>query len=98
MIKKKHSIDGKTCEVTFTLPADPKIESICLCGEFNNWDMKSEPLKKDKNGNLSTTVILEAGKEYKFRYCADNTRWENDHEADSQVPNPFGSDDSVVKT
>ena len=84
--------------MTFTLPPDPNSESICLFGEFNNWDMKSKPLKKDKNGNLSTTAILKVGKEYKFRYCADNSRWENDPEADSYVPNPFGSDDSVIKT
>lgn len=98
MITKKYSTDGKTCELTFTLPADPNSESICLCGEFNNWDMSTEPLKKDKDGNLSATVILEASKEYKFRYCIDNSHWENDPDADSQVPNPFGSNDSVIKT
>lgn len=98
MIEKRNLKDGKTCEVTFTIPLDPKVKSVLLCGDFNDWNMDSESLKKDKNGNLSTKVILNKGREYKFRYCIDNSHWENDPDADSQVPNPFGSNDSVIKT
>lgn len=97
MIKKDYSKDGKTCKVTFILPSDIDAQSACVCGDFNNWDLESSSLQKDKDGNLSVTVKLEAGKEYKFRYCVDNSRWENDPDADSQIPNPFGSEDSVIK-
>ncbi|GIK61843.1 MAG: 1,4-alpha-glucan-branching protein [Ignavibacteriota bacterium] len=97
MIKKDYSKDGKTCKVTFIIPSDIDAQSACVCGDFNNWDLKSSSLQKDKDGNLSVTVKLEAGKEYKFRYCVDNSRWENDPDADAQIPNPFGSDDSVIK-
>lgn len=97
MIHKKYSADKKSCKVTFTLPANVDAKSACLCGDFNNWDMESAPMEKDKNGNLSAAIVLAAGQDYKFRYCIDNTRWENDPDADAQVPNPFGSEDSIVK-
>jgi len=38
------------------------------------------------------------GREYAFRYRVDGERWENDPGADKYVPNPFGSDNSVVVT
>lgn len=97
MIHKKYSADKKSCEVTFSLPASIETESACLCGNFNDWDPESTPMKKNEEGTLTTTVKLEAGTEYKFRYCIDNSRWENDPDADGQIPNPFGSEDSVIK-
>lgn len=97
MIHKKYSADKKSCKVTFTLPANVDAKSACLCGDFNNWDMESTPMKTDQNENLSATINLVAEQDYKFRYCIDNTQWENDPDADAQVPNPFGSEDSIVK-
>ncbi len=97
MIHKKYSADKKSCKVTFTLPANVDTKSVCLCGDFNNWDMESTHMEKDKNENFRATVDLAAGQDYKFRYCIDSTKWENDPDADAQVPNPFGSEDSIVK-
>ena len=42
------------------------------------------------------TMKLEAGKEYRFRYLIDGSRWENDWSADRYVPNRYGTDDSLV--
>ena len=54
-------------------------------------------MKSTKEGKFSTTVDLESGKEYQFRYLIDETRWVNDSEADKFVPTIYGdSDNSVV--
>jgi hypothetical protein len=50
-----------------------------------------------KDGRFSTTISLEAGQTYRFRYLVDGERWENDWGADGYVPNTFGSEDSIVK-
>ena len=97
MIHKKYSANKKSCKVTFILPTNVDAKSACLCGDFNNWDMESIPMKKDQDENLSVTINLAAGQDYKFRYCIDNSQWENDPDADAQVPNPFGGEDSIVK-
>jgi hypothetical protein len=53
-------------------------------------------MEYNEDGNFTLTLILEAGRSYRFRYCLDNSRWENDWEADGYEPNAFGSDDSLL--
>ncbi len=96
MLKKNYSKSGKICRVTFRLPAEVDSDSAFLCGEFNQWDVESTPMKKLKDGSFSVTVSLDAGQSYRFRYLLDNGRWENDWEADAYLPNQLGTDDSVV--
>jgi hypothetical protein len=50
-----------------------------------------------KDGKISTTVSLQAGETYRFRYLVDGERWENDWGADGYMPNPFGAEDSLIK-
>lgn len=95
-MKKTYAPSGKTCRVTFELPAEAEAQSVALCGEFNEWDKESHPLKPRKKGNFSLTLTLETGKSYRFRYWVDGDRWENDWEADAYIANAFGSEDSVV--
>lgn len=97
MIKRSYSKGGGACRVTFEVPAETNAETACLCGEFNEWDKTAHPMKRRKDGRFSLTVSLKPGQEYRFRYLLDDERWENDGDADAYVPNPFGSEDSVVK-
>ena len=95
-MKKEYSKTGRSCRVTFELPAEANAETAALCGEFNDWDASQHPLKRRKDGSFSTTVSLKPGSEYRFRYLVDGERWENDWGADKYLPNEFGSEDSVV--
>jgi hypothetical protein len=52
---------------------------------------------KRKDGRWSTTLSLESGKEYRFRYLLDGKNWENDWNADRYEMNAFGTEDSVVR-
>jgi 1,4-alpha-glucan branching enzyme len=97
MLKKTFSKTGETCRVTFIVPPEVDAQEVHLCGEFNDWNETSHPLKRRKDGRFTTTLTLETGHSYRFRYLLDNERWENDFTADAYVPNEFGSDDSVVK-
>ena len=54
-------------------------------------------MKKLKNGNYAVTLELKPGREYQFRYLIDESKWENDWNADKYVKSPYGdSDNSVV--
>ncbi len=86
------------CKVTFTLPKETGARTACLVGEFNAWNKHATPMKQNRNGSFSIALNLEADKDYRFRYWLDETRWENDWEADSYLPNGFDSEDSVVST
>lgn len=99
MIKKQFIKSKPVCKVTFTLPKESveTANEVAILGEFNNWDPKNAiSMKKQKDGSFRTTVELETGKEYAFRYLIDGEKWENDMEADKYETTPFGSENSVV--
>ena len=96
MLKKSYSKTGRSCRVTFKLPAENKATSVAVLGEFNSWSESAHPMARRKDGSFSTTLSLDAGQEYRFRYLLDGERWMNDNEPDAEVWNPFGGKDCVV--
>ncbi len=99
MVKKTYPKAKKgLCQVTFTLPDKAGDERAFLVGEFNNWDQHATPMKRAAAGSLSVTLNLASGRDYRFRYLLNETRWENDAHADRYVPNSFGSEDSAIST
>lgn len=95
-MRKSYTKTGRSCRVTFELPAETNAANAAICGEFNNWSTNENPLKKRKDGSFSTTLSLTPGNEYRFRYFIDGERWENDWEADDYRPNEFGTEDSIL--
>lgn len=97
-LKKQYLKTGNVCKVTFRLPKDaaPDAETVTIVGDFNDWNLTENKMKKLKNGDFTLTLDLPCDREYRFRYLVDANRWENDWFADKYVPNDFGADDSVV--
>ena len=79
--------------------ATNRSESICVVGDFNNWDIHANPMTKTKNEDWTTRLELERGKEYQFRYLIDESIWENDWDADRYVKSCYSDcDNSMVVT
>src|SRR5687768_704365 len=98
-IKKKILKNNQICKVTFEVPKEigKMAKTIHVVGEFNNWDRSASPMKSTKDGKFSTTIDLQTGREYQFRYLIDEDRWENDTEADRQELTIYGdSYNSVI--
>ena len=71
-------------KVKFILSADIVADATegLLLGEFNNWDIENGfTMKKAKDGSLMTTVSLEEGRAYQYRYLLNDGRWVNDQSA-----------------
>lgn len=100
MITKTPSHSPGKVRVTFEVPCSIWAESIHLVGDFNDWDQQAHPLKKMRRSDATRRITLEldAGREYQFRYLVDGQKWYNDWQADAYAPNPFGGDNSVVRT
>jgi 1,4-alpha-glucan branching enzyme len=103
MLKKKYVKSRKVSKVTFELPKTElpeaiEAESAYLVGDFNGWDPAATPMKRDKKGIFRTTVELEPGQEYQFRYLVNGEQWCNDWRADAYVPSGLGGDNCVVLT
>jgi len=90
----KRAPKTETVKVAFTLPAEVDANQVALCAEFNDWSPATR-LTRSGDGSWQTTVALAPGA-YRYRYLIDNTRWENGWDADDYVPNPYGSDDSII--
>jgi len=97
MKKQLVAENSDVCEVTFELPADVNAQTACVVGEFNDWDPEAHPMTRGEDGSFAVIVSLKPGQAYCYRYLLDDGRWENDFAADAYVPNPYGSDDSVVQ-
>ncbi len=97
MMSKTYTRAGRSCRVTFQLAPSTNAQTAHLCGEFNDWSTTSHPMRRGADGGFALTISLKPGQQYRFRYLLDGERWENDPLADAYVPNPFGSDDSVVQ-
>lgn len=96
MPKKSYMKSGRSCKVTFYLPAEVEAKSAAVCGEFNDWNPAALPMKTRKDGVLYASAYLESGQTYRYRFLLDGARWENDWEAESYVPNDHGTDDSLI--
>jgi 1,4-alpha-glucan branching enzyme len=97
-IKKQYLKSKPVCKVTFRISEEigTSARTAHVVGEFNNWNFSSIPMKKLKNGAFTTTLDLNKGKEYQFRYLLDDKRWENDANADKFAPTPYGDCENSV--
>jgi len=69
-IIKQFNQKKQVYKVTYKLSKDicNSAVQINLAGDFNNWNIESIPMKKNKSGEFSATVDLKKGQEYEFKY------------------------------
>lgn len=98
MIEKTYLKTKPECKVKFALPADlvGSAKSVSVVGDFNNWDSKANPMRKQKSGVFASTLNLQVDSAYQFRYVIDDDKWLNDDMADDYVPSPIGYDSNSV--
>lgn len=99
-VKKVYLKRKNLCKVTFRLPktAAPEAKQVCVVGEFNDWNIYANPMKRLKSGEFTLTLDLMPGREYQYRYLIDDVQWENDWNADRYVRSPYGDSDNSVIT
>lgn len=71
----------------------PKALSVTVAGNFNHWDARETPLRRNERGLWRVVVPLTPGR-YEYRFVVDG-QWYNDPKATESKPNPYGSENSV---
>jgi 1,4-alpha-glucan branching enzyme len=77
----------------FMYNSNPGAKEVYVVGEFNNWDPRADRMVKTKGG-FRKTLRLTPG-EYQYKFIVDG-EWHNDPSAVRQVPNRFGTMNSVI--
>ena len=97
-IQKNYPPKGAKCRVTFKLSKEMAqgAETVFLAGDFNDWNAEQEPMRALKDGSFSTTITLEKGHSYQFRYYLGGGQWANEPEADHQASTPFSDAENSV--
>ncbi len=75
-------------KVIFSLSAEivGDATGCILLGEFNDWNIEQGiELKQKKDGSWSTSVLLDAGKSYQYRYQLNDGRWVSDDNVDTAI-------------
>ncbi len=79
--------------VTFKFSAPSSIHEVKLAGSFSNWEKGAIMMSKGKNAEWKAQLSLAPG-EYEYKFLADGN-WYNDPQADRQVQNIWGSENSL---
>lgn len=98
MIEKTYLKTKPECKVKFLLSADVvgKAKKVAVVGDFNNWDDTANPMRKQKSGLFASTINLNVGTSYQFRYVINGTTWLNDDMADEFVPSLISQESNSV--
>jgi 1,4-alpha-glucan branching enzyme len=75
---------------------DPSATIVTLVGNFNQWDPKARPLKRDAGGLWKVTMRLEPGT-YPYKFVVNGERWEEDPLNLHRVYNEHGTFNSLRK-
>lgn len=81
----------KNVEITFYAP---EATQVYVAGEFNQWDTRALPMKKDKDGVWKAMIKLVPGR-HEYKLFADNA-WVEDIPGADSVANPFGTPNFVI--
>jgi len=81
-------------KIKFTLKPE-NAEIVELLGLNNDWD-NPVLLKKKKDGSFAVEVALPKDTKHEFKYRINNKEWLLEEDADKQVPNVFGTKNSML--
>lgn len=95
MIQKTYFKTKAYCKVKFSLQLE-EATSIDILGLNSDWDNSVSMVRK-KDGTFSVDVNLPKDSRHEFKYLVNKNEWINELEADEQVPNGFGGNNSVIR-
>jgi len=75
--------------------ADPKAQTVCVAGEFNNWSSDSNPMLRTAGGMWMLQLELPTGT-HQYLFAVDG-KWVLDPKAMLSHPNSHGGTNSVIR-
>jgi 1,4-alpha-glucan branching enzyme len=73
----------------------PQANTVCIAGDFNDWNPGKTPMKKSFDGSWQASVRLAKGI-YKYLFVVDGN-WQQDPHNNQTEPNEYGGLNSVLR-
>jgi 1,4-alpha-glucan branching enzyme len=93
MAKDKIKATAGKRRVTFIIEAQ-KANNVSLMGDFNNWNEKTHPMKKENSDVWKKTIFLNPGR-YEYRFLVDG-QWQEDSNNNQLCQNEFGTYNNFI--
>lgn len=94
MVQKTYYKTKDYCKVKFSFKVE-NAETIEILGLNSDWQ-NSILMSRKKDGTFSADVNLPKNSKHEFKYLVNETLWLNEPEADGELPNNFGSSNSLL--
>jgi 1,4-alpha-glucan branching enzyme len=91
MVSNRKPIKRRRVKLTFEAP---EAKEVILMGDFNDWNAKRHPMKKNKDGVWEKRVMLPPGR-YEYKFLVDG-QWWTDPKNEETCYNCFGTENSVM--
>jgi 1,4-alpha-glucan branching enzyme len=89
--KMKSAIKGRNIEFRMELP---NAQEVSLVGDFNRWNLKTHPLRKNEKGVWVKRLTVSPGR-YEYLFYVDG-QWLIDLNNPLRCENCFGTENSVL--
>lgn len=94
MVQKTYFKTKDYCKVKFSL-APENAETVAILGLNQDWEAVV-PMVRKKDGSFSAEINLPKNSTHEFRYLINESEWLNEPDADAEVENVYGSQNSVI--
>ena len=81
--------------ITFALRA-PQVTTVALVGDFNSWDPRATPMRRQGQGDLWTAQVELSDGLHSYAYVIDGADWQPDPGAPLTAEAPFGRRSSII--
>jgi len=75
---------------------DDAANSVSVAGDFNGWDQRATPLKRNGSGLWSTEIAIPRGGRLQYKFIVDGQRWIEDPSNGMKAPDNFGGLNSLL--
>ncbi|MFH2045833.1 MAG: glycogen-binding domain-containing protein [Pseudomonadota bacterium] len=93
MAKEKIKATTGKKRVTFFIEAQ-QANNVSLMGDFNDWNDKKHPMKKENSDVWKKTIFLNPGR-YEYMFLVDG-QWQKDPHNDQLCQNNFGTHNNYI--
>ena len=99
MLEKRPCGDAGKILVTFRISHRIWADKVALVGDFGGQTQRALTLLQSAaDPNWHTTLELDAGRRYRYRYILDGCGWFTDNDADDCITDSTGQEYCVVDT